>query len=301
MGNPQVKRSVTAFLGLIGLLAILVGCSIGNTAPDQVALHYSAGPFDSRQFIDCTPSGTRSVDGANDDHYYYPSGQRDFTFSGQQGADSAQLTSTTKDTQQINVSGTVKFTLATNCDKFTDPSGKEWPGGKLQMFHELVANKYGAAPTEDGVPMNGGWNDLLRNYIGASVDRATDNEALKYGLLELYSNPEKKAQWEKDVLAQVPTVLRQLTGGVDLFTINAVVLQKPDIAPELQAGLTAKQAAEFRAQAVDVDKNAASSFPGGIAAYQAYQQQQAINDAIKSGKVQILPVPSGVGVNITPR
>lgn len=295
------KRSVSIAAAVMVLLAVLTGCSIGNTAPDQVALHYSAGPWDSRQFVDCTPSGTRNIDDVNDDHFYYPSGQRDFTFGGQQGADSSPLTSTTSDTQSITVAGTVKFTLNTSCEKFKDPSGKEWPGGRLQMFHELVANKYSAAPTEDGSPMNAGWNDLLRNYIGASVDRATDNEALKYKLLDLYSSPDAKAKWEADVLKQVPDVLRLLTGGVDLFTVNAVVLQKPDIAPELQQGLTAKQAAQLRSEAVKVDQDAAANFPGGIAAYQSYQQQQAINDAIKSGKVQILPVPSGVGVNITPK
>lgn len=289
----MTRRLKVVIASLAAALLVLTGCSIGNTAPDQVALHYSAGPLDSRQFVDCTPQGTRNIDDVNDDHYYYPAGQRDFTMSAQEGADSAPLSSTTKDTQSISVSGTVKFELNTSCSEFTDPAGKKWPGGQLQMLHETITGQRNAAPTEDGESMPSGWKDVLRAYLGAAIDRATDNEALKYTLLELYSDPAKKAQWEKDVLAQVPEVLKSLTGGVELFKINAVVLQKPDIAPELQQGLTARQAAELRSQAVDVDKRAAESFPGGIAAYQAYQQQQAVNEAIKSGQVKVMPIPQG--------
>lgn len=285
---------------LAALLVIVTGCSIGNTTASEIALQYGSGPFDSKTFVACVPAGTRSIDDVNDDHYYYPLGQRDFTFSAQQGADSAQLTSTTKDAQQINVSGTVKFTLNTDCNAFKDPTGKEWPGGKIQMFHELIASKYSAAPTDGGEAMQQGWTELLRNYIGAAIDRATDNEALKYGYLELYTDVAKKAQWEKDVLGQIPNILNTLTQGVDLVHVDAVLLQKPDIAPGLQAGLTDKQAAELRQQAAEVDKSAAATFPGGVAGYQAYQQQQAINEAIKSGKVQVIPIPQGSPVIVSP-
>jgi hypothetical protein len=292
------KRVLALVLGVLALILTVTGCSIGNTTASEVALQYGSGPFDSKTFVKCIPDGTRSVDDVNDDHYYYPKGQRDFTFSAQQGADSAQLTSTTKDAQQINVSGTVKFTLNTKCDPFKDPTGKDWPGGKLQMFHELIASKYSAAPTEGGQKMNDSWDQLLRNYVGAAIDRATDNEALKYGYLELYTDTEKKAQWEKDVLGQIPGILNTLTQGVDLFEIDAVLLQKPDIAPGLQQGLADKQAAELRQQAAEVDKQAAANFPGGVPGYQAYQQQQAINQAIKDGKVQVLPVPYGSNLNV---
>ena len=292
------KRVLAVVLGVLALVLTVTGCSIGNTTASEVALQYGNGPTDSKTFVACVPTGTRSIDDVNDDHFYYPQGQRDFTFSAQQGADSAQLTSTTKDAQQINVSGTVKFTLNTDCHSFKDPTGKEWPGGPLQMFHELIASKYDVAPTDGGQPMKEGWDKLLRNYIGAAIDRATDNEALKYGYLELYTDTAKKSAWEKDVLNQIPAIINTLTQGVPMFTIDAVLLQKPDIAPGLQQGLADKQAAELRQQAAEVDKQAAASFPGGVPGYQAYQQQQAINQAIKDGKVQVLPVPYGSNLNV---
>jgi hypothetical protein len=283
---------------LLAAALVLTGCSIANPTSSEVSLQYGAGMFDSRKFVECETE--RDVSDILDDHYYYPSGQRDFTFGDGEGIDSAPLTSTTLDSQEIKVTGTVKFTLNTDCTPFTDPTGKAWPGGKLQMFHELIAYKYDAAPTDGGEQMNPGWSALLRNYVGAALDRATDNEALKYPWQKLYTDAPTKAQWERDVLGQLPRVLKTLTQGVDLITINSVLLQKPGIQPQLVQGLTDKQAAELRSQAAEVDKEAAANFPGGIPGYQAYQQQQAVNEAIKSGKVQVLPVPQGSPVIVSP-
>lgn len=294
-----MTKRMFAATALVALVA--AGCSIGNTTASEVALQYGAGPFDSRKFVACVPVNTRSVDDVNDDHYYYPAGQRDFNFNPDQAADSAVITSATKDPTEITVSGTVKFTINTDCSPFKDANGKEWPGGKIQMFHELIASKYDAAPTDGGEPMKGGWRDLLRAYIGAAVDRAVDNEALKYGYLELFTDEAKKAAWERDVLKQIPEILRTLTQGQDLITVNAVILQKPNVAPQILAGFADQQAAKLRAQAVEIDKAAASSFPGGLPAYQAYQQQQAINQAIKEGKVQVLPVPQGSSIIVSPK
>lgn len=287
------------FLLLFAALLVLAGCSIANPNSSEVSLQYGGGPFDSRKFVECETQ--RDVSDVSDDHYYYPTGQRDFTFGTGDGSDSAALTSTTNDAQEISVVGTVKFTLNTSCDPFKDATGKDWPGGHLQMFHELIASKYDAAPTDGGEPMKDGWKQVLRNYIGAAVDRATDNEALKYKWLDLYTDTAKKAQWEKDVLAQLPNILKPLMQGENLMTINAVLLQKPAIAPQLQQGLTDKQAAELRQQAAEVDKQASVSFPGGVAGYQAYQQQQAINQAIKDGKVQVIPIPQGSPVIVAPK
>ena len=74
--------------------------------------------------------------------------------------------------------------------------------------------------------------------------------------------------------------------AIFLFTLGGVAL----LLVGYQLGLTTSG---HRRQAVEIDKAAAASFPGGLPAYQAYQQQQAVNEAIKSGKVQVLPVPAG--------
>lgn len=300
MRNPQRVRALTrSALVAVAAGLITAACSIANPTSSEVSLQYGAGPLDSRKFVECETD--RNVSDVNDDHYYYPAGQRDFTFGNRKGTDSAAFTATTHDSQEVQVTGTIKITLNTSCSEFTDPTGKKWPGGRLQFFHELIAYKYDAAPTDGGQQMKEGWNELLTNYVGAALDRAVDNEALKYDWQKLYADTASKAKWEKDVLKELPQILKSLTQGVDVFTVNSVLLQKPAISHELVEGLTAKQAADLRAQAVDVDKQAAANFPGGIAGYQAYQQQQAINEAIKSGKVQILPVPQGSPVIVAPK
>lgn len=296
-----MNRRLATIATLSTLAVTLTACSIANTNGGEAALHYEDGWLaEGKAYEFCVPPNTYETGGVHDRNLYYPAGQRDFTFSNNKGADSAALSSATKDSQEITVTGTVKFTLNTDCSEFKDPTGKVWPGGKLQFFHELIGLKYTAFNEEGGQPTNDGWAQMLTNYLGAAIDRAADNEALKYNLLALYSNAETKADWERDVLDQLPDTLKSLTQGVDLFTINSVLLQKPGVAPKIKDGLTEQQAAKLRAQAVQIDKDAAANFPGGINAYQQYQQQQAINEAIKSGKVQVLPVPQGSPVIVSP-
>ncbi|WP_367137968.1 SPFH domain-containing protein [Saccharothrix sp. HUAS TT1] len=286
-----MKRFVIALMGMAVL--ILSACSVANTTATDVALHYKAGAFDSKQFVDCVGNTTKRYDDVSDNHFYYPSGQRDFDFGDGDGKDSAALTSTTKDGQELKVQGLVKFELDTSCKEYTDSSGKKWPGGVLQMMHETITAQRSAYATEGGTAMPAEWSKVLSSYLGAAIDRAADNAALAYDWQQLYTDTEAKANWERDVLQQIQEIVNTLTQGVKVFDVKAVLLQKPGIQPQLVAGLTEKQAAILRNEAATIDQKAAADFPGGIAGYQAYQQQQAINEAIKQGKVQVLPVPQG--------
>lgn len=291
--------SVTRKVGWAGVpltLLVLAGCSMVNTNSSEVALQYGGGPFDSVKFVQCTEPGTHETRDVNDDEFYFPTGQRDFTFSSDSGADSPPLTSVTKDGQQISVTGTVKFTLNTDCASWKDSTGKTWPGGKLQAFWELIGKKYSAVSDDPNADLPGGWDDMLRNYLGAAIDRADDQEALNFDWQDLYDQAAATTQWGKEVQNDIPSIVNQLTFGANIFTIDVVLLQKPDVQPALKDGLASKQAAILRQQAAEVDENAAKAFPGGIAGYESYQQQQAINQAIIAGKVQVLPIPQGSSV-----
>lgn len=280
-----MRKTITVLAGA-GLIALAAtGCSTVNTAPDQVALHYSGGSFSSQTFKECVNPGVRAVNGPSDKHYYYPQGQRTFKFSTDDGSDSGALTASTKDSQELVVKGTVTFTLNTDC-------------ARLRKFHEQIGRKYTAYTEDSGAEPSAGWDRMIGVYIKDVLDRAVDNEALKYGWLELYNSTESKARWEHDVLGAFPALVKSLAGD-DYFTINAVVLQKPDIADGLKAQLRGKQEATLRAEAANVDRKTAESWPGGIQAYLAYQQQLAINKAITDGKVRIIPIPQGSGINVT--
>lgn len=291
--------NITRKVGWAGVplaLLVLAGCSIVNTNSSEVALQYGGGPFDSVKFVQCTQPGTHEARDVNDDEYYFPTGQRDFTFSSAPGSDSPPLTSVTKDGQQISVTGTVKFTLNTDCAPWKDATGKTWPGGKLQAFWELIGKKYGAVSDDPDADLPSGWDDMLRNYLGAAIDRADDTEALNFNWLDLYSSAAATSEWGKEVQGDIPSIVNQLTFGADIFSINVVLLQKPGVQPELQQGLADKQAAVLRQQAAAIDQQAATNFPGGLPGYQAYQEQQAVNKAITDGKVQVLPIPQGSSV-----
>lgn len=284
----------------------LAACSVVNTTSSEVALQYGGGPFDSVSYVSCTGPSVHDTHDVNDTHYYYPIGQRDYTFNSVSGSDSPPLTAVSKDGQQLTVIGTVKFTLNTDCSNWPksakdNTTGQDWPGGRIQAFHERVDSNFHAAPTDGGTEMNQpAWNNLLSAYLGAAIDRAAALEALKYNWDQLYSDSATVTAWSSAVQGAIPDILDKLTLGTTMFHIDTVLLQKPGIQPQLQSGLTDKQAAVLRQQSAAIDQQAATSFPGGIAGYEQYQYQQALNKAIANGQVKVIPVPQGSPVIVNP-
>lgn len=280
----------------VAAAAVLTACSTVSTNASEIALQYGGGTWDSANFVACYDSGFKSTTNSPSDTYkYYPIGQRDFSFGDDKnaGLDSAALTATTKDTQTIRVTGTVKFTMNISCKKFKDPTGKTWEGGTAQYFHELYGDKDHAYNDEGGTAFGDNWSKMLRQFMGFAVDREVDDGSVKLTLNELVTSDVKKDEWERSVQSALPDTLKALTGGVEIFRVTEVLLQRPNVSSSFASAQDEKAAAAVRAETAEIDKKTASSFPGGIAAYQAYLQQQAVNEAIKSGKVQVLPVPQG--------
>lgn len=271
------------------------GCTVVNTAPDEVALHYSGGSLSSQTFENCVTTGVREVDGPGDYHYYYPQGQRDFKFSSDEGSDFGPLTSSTKDSIELIVKGIVTFTVNTSCEPFTDSDGKVWPGGKLQKFHEMLGKKSNVP----GVDQNGvgdGWKAFLGKYVKDVVDRTVDLESSKLNHSDLYNDANVRAQWELNVVGSIASQVEGLMGS-DFLKINKVVLQKPDLPDTLKNELVNAEAARLRSTTAGIDLETAKKF-GSIEAYIEYQSKVTVNKAITDGKVQILPVPYGSPVII---
>lgn len=282
-----------AFILGASIMAV-TACSSVSTTGSTVALQYSAGPFDTKAFVKCWAENNKSLsEDAADDYFYYPAGQRDYDFGDGDGKDSAAFTSTTKDGQELKIQGVVKFELNTECKEYKDPSGKAWPGGVLQYMHENFTVQKKAYGDESG-DMGDGWSKFLTSYLGAAVDRAIDNSSLKFGWSEVYTNQDAKAKWESTVKAEAEEIVKTLTQNVPIFKVTAVVLQKPTVSEAIQKGLTEKQAAILSKEATDITASAGATFPGGVEAYQKFLNQQAINEAIKSGKAQIYVIPEGV-------
>lgn len=285
-------KKTTVFVALALAGATLTGCSVADPDTSQVVLHYSGGSFSSQQFEYCTQPGIRSTGGAGDYDFYYPAGQRTYVFSERPGADAPPIRVSTKNQTELIVRGAITFTLNPDCRTYTDGTGKEWPGGKLQKFHDTIGRQNNAYAESGGEPMPDGWKNVLNIYVGAPAERAMDNAGIGFNWQDLYSNVDQKNAWVKAVEEKLPQLIKDQAGD-DLFIINNIQLDKPDVPDGLRAELENNQAAALRQQTATTDQQAAANFPGGLAAYQDYQQKQAINKAIAEGRVNPLIVPQG--------
>lgn len=287
-----MKKLTGLILGA-SIMAV-TACSSVSTSGSTVALQYSAGPFDTRAYEKCWAENNKSLSNdPADDYFYYPAGQRDYDFGDGADKDSAAFTSTSSDGLELKTQGVVKFEINTECKAYTDSKGKVWPGGVLQYMHENLTVQKQAFGDESG-DMKEGWSKFLTSYLGASVDRAVDDASLGYKAWDLYTNADVKNKWESGVKDKVESVVKTLTQEVPIFKVTAVVLQKPGVPDSIIAGVNAKQEATLRKEASDVIAQAGASFPGGVEAYTKFLNQQAINEAIKSGKAQVYVIPEGV-------
>jgi hypothetical protein len=289
-----MNKRIGGVLAALAVVGALAGCSIADTAPNQVALQYVDGPFSSRTFASCVPTGTMQYHKMNNDHFYFPEGQRTLDFSPGSADGLAPLTVATNDGQVMEEDTLITFHLNTSCTPYTDKAGKVWPGGILQKFYETIAaqdHAYADAGAEPGP----GWDAVVHKDVAAPVQLAVNNAAAIYGWQQLFEDPAAKDKWANQAKADIPALVLAQTGE-DFFTIDNVTLQKPKPDSVLLNDLKNKQSANLRAQTADVDKNAALNFPGGIPAYTNYLTQLAINKAIADGHANINVVPPGAGV-----
>lgn len=278
---------------LLALLAIAVfstGCSTISTEPDQVGLHYDAGPFSDTQFENCVNSGELNVDGPEDDHYVYPAGVRTYKFATSRGAETDPISVTTKDNVQMTESGILGFEINTDCET-------------LQEFHENIGLKYEVSDT--GIRE---WVPLMDDYLGQQLETTMNAAAAHFTVDELYTSSAKRAEWGNEVKKNLPEAVRDFAGG-DYFDHFTLVLQRP-LPPQpyldqlqeqqVQAERLDTIDAQAAAQAAELDQiqELVETF-GGWEGYIAYRNQiQCEQDS--DSCVQYLPIPQGSGVNVTP-
>lgn len=275
-----------AALGAALALAGLTGCANLETQADVQAIRYSGGAIfpEAIEFKGCQGPSTQEFGAPGDSTYTYPIGQRTFKFSADPGSDAPPLATSAPapgggQPIELTVSGTVFFTPKfTNCDA-------------LRKFHETIGLKYQAwiDTTQSG------WQQAIGVYIKDPTERTVDNESLKFDWIRLSSDGASKAAWEKAVTEQLPKLIEQ-SGGGEFFKIDYVILQKPDLPANVKSAIADTEAARQQAQTAEQFKGAAASFPGGPQAYQAFLKQQAINKAIETGQVKVIPIPEGSGV-----
>ena len=279
------NRTKMIAAGIVGGM-VLTGCSIANPDSTHKGLHYSNGPFSSRNFEYCVDSGTKNTGGAGDDDFYYPSQQRTFTFAKAQGSDSGPLDVNTAGGQvQLVEEGQLTFTINTDCTEYTDKAGKKWPGGKFQKFHETIGQKTGAWTDDENKDTGDGWGKFINEYLGAVINKAVDNAGQKYQWMDIYGKADVRSQWEKDVLGSIDDLIAAQLGD-DLVKVNSVQLQTPQVPDAIKAEMLNQQAAVLRKTTSELDQSNAKQF-ANFDEYLKYQQALAVNEAIKQGKANI--------------
>ncbi|MGA9746246.1 MAG: SPFH domain-containing protein [Nocardioides sp.] len=253
-GRRAIRAAVVGGVVLVIALLTLVFVrpSTTSTGPDQVALHYKGGAFSSKRFSDCIAPSNRVFDGPGDSHFAYPSSQTNFVFDADNGSDGSQITFVTRDGIEMAVEGVTNFLLNTACETSTIGETR-YIGGTLQRFHELIGNRYQAYMTPEG-QRSGGWRQMLNVYIARPLDTAIDRAGQNYTYTELYTDPTKKADWEQDVLDQLPGLVNRQTDGDTEFFLNfAITLQKPEPPQEIKDALVKQQEAVARAKAAEAE------------------------------------------------
>lgn len=273
-------------------LVLATGCSIADTAPNQMALHYKNGPLSNRVYMGCVQPSSYERHKLNDDFFYYPNSAAQRTLVFGPNGDFPALTITSSEGQVMTVPANITFHFNADCQPYTDKAGKLWSGGILQKFHETIGMQYQAYATDGGDEPGPGWDKVLERFLAAPAERGVSNQALGFGWRALYTDPATKANWENQSKIEIPKIVLEQTGE-PYFIIDSIVLQKPDPNDALKAELANNSAAQLRANTAETDKNTAANFPGGITGYTAYQMQLAVARAISEGKVQAVPVPAG--------
>jgi hypothetical protein len=241
-------KFVSGTLVAILVLAVIVTLLFfrGYSVPsDMVAVRVGAGPFEASKIKgDCVPSATRGFF-TNDDFKYFPTSEREWDATGQEGSDSGRFQSVTKDSVQMYIPVTVRFTLITECDT-------------LQDFYIRYARRYGVEFDNDGT-YNDKWLTVLRKLVADPSDATLDRIIQDYNWRNVWNDPQTKVDIEKrlnDAL-QADTSLLTTTAKGTFFDGISVLVGKPEpVNEELAVAVAQEQTKVAQAQSEEAQAKA---------------------------------------------
>jgi SPFH domain/Band 7 family protein len=270
-----------------------------STPPDQLALHYSGGPFEGTHFIAVVPPGTGvHFYGISEKWYEYPATQRNYIVSEKPAEGDRPepdfIRTTSKDQQEAD------WQVATTFKLNTDPA-------VIKRFHEQLGLKF-EAWNEDG------WDQMLAQTLRQVLENRMNTEVGKYDIAALYSDPDTRAKVQTAVGEDLRDGVNQLAGG-PFFCGPTFDPTKPTVCPPLQflikgrpkipEGLVKQfDANRQSAEAVVQKDNEVQQAKKQAEAAAALQQAIANNPeyvklkAIESGKVTFWIMPEGTNVTV---
>jgi regulator of protease activity HflC (stomatin/prohibitin superfamily) len=241
-------RIIAGVIGVIVVVvvAVMVFSFRGYSVPsDMVAVHVGAGPFEASTIKgDCIPSSTRGFL-TNDDYEYFPTSEREWDATGQDGSDAGRMQSVTKDSVQMYVPVTVRFTLITECET-------------LQNFYTRYARRYQVEFENDG-SYNKEWLTLLRKLVADPSDATLDRIIQDYEWRKVWNDPTTKVEIETRLneALQAPSSLLVTTAKGQFFEGISVLVGKPEpVNPDLAEAVASEQTKVAEAQAAEAQANA---------------------------------------------
>jgi len=267
--NEMTKRRSTKRAALVGMglvLAVLLS-SCGYSVPsDMVAITVGSGPFEAKKVKDCKPPSDRGF-WTNDSYNYFPTSEREWDATGQQGSDAKPFQSVTDDKVIMEIPVTVRFSLKTDCEDLKD-------------FYVKYARRYNVKFENDGT-YNDEWLTLLRKLVADPADQTLDRIVQDYRWQDVWNDPSTKAEIEQ----KMTTALRSdnsllvQTAHKSYFDGISVLIGKPipptqlaSAVADTQTRVAKAQAEEAQAQA-DVTKAEAQT---KVAVAEAKKQQAVI-------------------------
>lgn len=277
---------------LLPIMAVmlLAACSTTSTAPDEMALLYSGGSFDSQKFQKCVDPAHRDRAGVSDTYYTYPVGQRSFTFTNNEAnkdRDAPAISITTKDPLDMVVSGTATFNFVNTCEK-------------VEEFHRLIGAKYIREAKNRGEGMDQAWATILDTYFRQDLEKAMDATAKELEWRQLYSAPAVKEQWEDSVAEIAPRIMEEHAKAA-YFTDIRLSLDTPQPPQGVIDSLRGRQIAiEDNNAQKERNNKSLTELDGLVACKDRISVEFCLQKyAIDSGKVtQVIVAPEGSGVNV---
>lgn len=251
--NRTTKRHKTKRAALVGMglaMAVLMS-SCGYSVPsDMVAVHVGAGPWEAKKLKDCKQPADRGF-WTNDDYEYFPTSEREWDATGQDGSDADPFSSVTKDRVIMQIPVTVRFSLKTDCPI-------------LKNFYVKYARRYGAEFKSDGTYDSTGanynekWLDLLRKLVADPADQTLDRIVQDYNWQKVWNDPTTKT----DIEQKLTTALRSKdsllvqTAHKSYFDGITVLVGKPIPPNELASAVAQAQTRVAQAQSEEAQAKA---------------------------------------------
>jgi len=249
-------KVVLGVIGTIVALVVVIGLFAfhGYSTPsDMVAIRVGGGPVEAKKVKgDCIQPSTRGYF-TNDSYHYFPTSEREWDATGQDGSDSGRFKSVTKDNVEMYIPVTVRFTLITECDTLKD-------------FYTKYARRYGVefkngddTYEETAANYNQQWLTLLRKLVADPTDTTLDRIVQDYNWRNVWNDPTTKPEIERKLAEElrgedsllVQTAHKAYFDNISVLVGKAQPVRKAlsDAVAEEQTNVAKAQSAEAQAKA----------------------------------------------------